>query len=82
MGRTMEDIKKHKDLFEAIAEKYHLKNEQKAGEIADFLTTHPAGKTSVKAFSEKFGMSETEALVFLSFIDKGLRFKEMHMDKK
>jgi len=78
----MKEIQKHKDEFEKIAIKYDLRKEKKAGEIADFLTTHPAGKTSVKEFSSTFGMSEAEALVFLSFIDKGLRYKEMHIDNK
>ncbi|MBD3209241.1 hypothetical protein GF367_02375 [Candidatus Woesearchaeota archaeon] len=76
------DIHEHKSLFEDIAEKYGLKNEEKAGEIADFLVTHPAGKVAVQEFAEQFDMAEEDAETFLKFIDRGLRYKEHVMDRK
>lgn len=76
------DIEEHKRRFEAIADKYDLKNEEKAGEIADFLVTHPAGVVSAHEFAKLFAMTKEEAETFLTFIDKGLRFKEAHIDRK
>ena len=76
------NIEEHHKQFETIAAKYGLKTEEKAGEIADFLVSHPAGKVSAKAFAEQFGMSEDEAILFLSFVDKGLRFKEGVVDRQ
>ena len=76
------DIEKHNNDFLKIIKKYDLFSEQKAGEIADYLTKHRKGKVSTKEFSELFLMSEEEAYIFLSFIDKGLKFKEKHLDKK
>ncbi|MBN1274969.1 hypothetical protein JXA12_01630 [Candidatus Woesearchaeota archaeon] len=76
------DLEEHHHQFEAIAERHGLKNEEQAGRIADFLVSHPAGKVSAPEFSEEFGMSEEEAVVFLSFIDRGLRFKERVVDRK
>lgn len=78
----MQDIAEHKEAFEKIAHKYDLRNEEKAGEIADFLVSHPAGKVSAPEFAKLFAMSEEEAETFLSFIDRGLRFKEQHIDQK
>ena len=72
----MKDIAEHKERFEAIAVKYGLRNEEKAGEIADFLTKpRNDSKVAVHEFASLFGMSEEEAEDFLSFIDRGLRFK-------
>ena len=76
------DIEDHHKQFELIAEKYGLKNEEKAGEIADFLVAHPGGKVAAHEFAEQFGLPEKDALVFLTFIDKGLRFKEGVVDRK
>jgi hypothetical protein len=75
------DVEEHHRRFEAIAEKYGLRSEEKAGEIADFLVSRARGKVSSEEFSVLFGMSEEEAVVFLSFIDRGLRFKEGSSDR-
>ena len=77
----MKDIAEHKERFEAIAKKYDLKNEEKAGEIADFLTTPHKPGVAAHEFATLFGMTEEEATDFLSFIDRGLRFKEKHIDQ-
>lgn len=71
----------HKKEFDKIIEKYGFKDEQKAGEIADFLTKHEKDKVSVKEFATLFNMDEHDAITFLGFIHKGLRFKEEHIDK-
>lgn len=76
------DIKNHKNKFEKIVEKYNLKDESKAGEIANFLTKARQEKVSAKEFSKLFNMDEEDAVVFLSFIQRGLEFKENHIDKK
>ena len=74
------DIQQHRQEFERIAEKYGLKNEKKADEIAEFLTTHKSGPLSVAEFAKLFAMEEEDARIFLTFIDRGLRFKEQHID--
>lgn len=76
------DIEEHHRRFEEIAEKYGLRNEEKAGEIADFLVSHPAGAVAAEEFARLFSMSEEEAEIFLTFIDKGLRYKEKVLDKE
>ncbi len=64
--------------FKEIIDKYSLK--EKAEEISSFLTS---GKcVSVDEFASEFGMEKKEAEVFLKFIEKGLRFKEKHIDGK
>jgi len=74
------DIEQHKKEFDKIIAKYHLFDEEKAEEIAHFLTTHKAGKVSSKEFANLFAMKEDEANIFLKFIEKGLDFKKQHVD--
>jgi hypothetical protein len=82
---TKEDIaimsmEKHKALFDAIIHKYELKNDEKASEIAEFLTSidgeHDEARVSAVDFANKFGMTESEARIFLSWISVGIKFKE------
>ncbi len=72
----MEDIKAHKEAFDKVIKKYNLSDEQKAGEIADFLTKQKENIVSVKEFSTCFAIEEADAEVFLSFILRGIKFKE------
>lgn len=37
---------------------------------------------TAKEFAPKYNMKEEEAQIFLSFIMKGIEFKEKHIDKK
>ena len=74
------DIFEHKKKYQEIISKYNLSEEKKAEEIAQFLTKNK--KISAEVFSQKFGMTEKEAVVFLSFIEKGIEFKTKHIDNK
>jgi hypothetical protein len=74
------DIAKHKEEFDSIVEKYGLRDESKALEIAEFLTSHKEESVSAKEFADLFAMTPSEAVIFLSFIQRGIRFKEEHID--
>jgi hypothetical protein len=76
------DIEEHSNKFQEIIEKYNLKSEIRANQIADLLTNSNRNKISSKDFSKLFGMQEEEATIFLSFIQKGLNFKKTHIDKE
>lgn len=79
---AMHDILSHKQAFERIAEKYSLKSEEKAGEIADFLVKRHGKELSAKEFANLFSMEVKDAAIFLSFIERGIQFKERHIDGK
>ena len=72
----MEHLKKHKEEFDRIIKKYDLDSEDKAGEIADFLTKNHGKQVSAKEFAELFAMDEHDSVIFLSWIQKGIDFKE------
>ena len=72
------DLKEHKKAFEKIIKKYGLADEQKADEISKFLTK--GEKISYKEFATLFNISEEDSKIFLSFIYKGIEFKESHID--
>lgn len=67
--------------FRDIIEKYGLDDEKSAEDISQFLTNSTREGVNAKDFASLFGMTEDEAKLFLSFIDKGLRFKEDSLDK-
>jgi len=70
------DIAQHKQEFDRIIEQYSL--DEKADEVSEFLV----GKsTTAKEFATLFAMKEKDAEIFLSFVHKGIRFKEKHLDK-
>jgi len=73
------ELQKHKEEFENIVKKYKLDEQDKAQEIANFLTK--GNSISYKEFATLFAMSEDEAKTFLSFIQKGIEYKEEHIDK-
>ena len=77
----MDDIFKHKLKFNEIITKYNLDKGEKAAEIAKYLTGSKK-IINAKEFATLFAMSEDDALVFLSFIEKGIKFKEETLDKK
>mmetsp|Transcript_13800 Transcript_13800/g.37048 ORF Transcript_13800/g.37048 Transcript_13800/m.37048 type:complete len:105 (+) Transcript_13800:1017-1331(+) len=74
---AMASLERHKEAFDLIIQRYALSEDAKASEIADFLT-QTAGETRVSAeqFAAKFGMSASEARIFLSWIHVGIKFKE------
>ncbi|MCF7798326.1 hypothetical protein K9M74_00315 [Candidatus Woesearchaeota archaeon] len=78
----MDELLNHKKDFERIVTTYNLDDEVTAGKIADFMFSHPQGLVSVSDFAEEFSLPEKEAHIFLSFILKGLQFKEDVIDKK
>lgn len=75
-----QDIAEHKKAFDEILKKYDLRGEEKAAEIADFLTSHSEGVVSVDEFATLFNMDKKDAHTFLAFITRGLQFKEKHID--
>ncbi len=77
----MDDLEKHKLEFDKIIKKYNLFEEHKAKQIATFLTKDN-NKVDSLQFAKLFNMSNNEAKLFLSFIHKGIKFKEQHLDKK
>tara|TARA_Y100000310_G_scaffold334803_1_gene415379 strand:- start:925 stop:1146 length:222 start_codon:yes stop_codon:yes gene_type:complete len=70
------DLKKHKEEFDKIILKYNLSDHDKAEEIAVFLTDAKKKGTSASEFAKLFNMEVEEATIFLSFIEKGIKFKE------
>ena len=78
----MEHLKKHKEEFQKIIDKYHLSDEDKAEEIANFLTKNKQKEVSAKDFSNLFAMTEKESVIFLSWIQTGIKFKEDNLNKK
>jgi hypothetical protein len=77
MDKIEKEIIEHKKQFEEIVKKYNFAEESRAHELATFLTKpRDNEKLSSEEFSTLFGMSEKEAVVFLSFIQKGLEFKK------
>jgi hypothetical protein len=73
------DLEKHKQEFENIIKKYNLSSQEKANEIAIFLTKN---EIDIKEFATLFNMDKEDAIIFLSFIQKGIEYKEKHIDKK
>ena len=73
----------HKQEFDRIRIKYGLDRPDKAEEIAALLTKTASGEGGVSApeFAEKFGMRTEEAVVFLEWIQVGVRFKETSLDQ-
>lgn len=65
----------HKKAFDAIIDKYNLKTEEKSTEIAELLT-NGVDTVTAPAFAERFGMDVEEAVVFLEWVQVGVRFKE------
>jgi len=78
----MRDIQTHKQDFDTVIEKYDLRDGEKADEIAKYLTSHKEGVVSLDEFASLFGMEKEDAHTFLSFIARGLKFKEEHIDNK
>ena len=73
------DTQEHKQAFQEIIKKYGLSQEEKASQIADYLMQKK--EIDAHRFAQHFGMQEKDAVLFLSFIHKGIRFKEEHIDR-
>jgi len=70
------DSQTHRKEFEKVVIKYHFNDKDKAEEIAKYLTRNLDKQISSKEFATLFAMEETDAIIFLSFIQQGLEFKE------
>ena len=78
----MEEIKQLKEQFEQVVKKYGLDKEERAKKIAEYLTNSTNSKITSQEFAQQFNMKEEEARIFLEFIEKGVQFKEKHIDEK
>lgn len=67
------DFRNHKQEFDRICEQYGLRKDEKAGAIADFLTQPTEGGVSAEDFATKFEMNPADAVIFLSWINVGIR---------
>jgi len=76
----MEDLSKEKEEFLRVVKKYKLDEEEKAQEIANYLTKKE--KINLVEFATDFNISQEDAKVFLEFVKKGIDFKESYLDKK
>jgi hypothetical protein len=71
----------HKKEFDRIRLQYGLDNPKKAEQIAELLANTDANEgVSAPEFAKMFGMSTTEAVVFLEWIKVGIKFKEETLD--
>lgn len=68
------DLVALKDKFDAVVEKYDLKDGEAAGELADWLTSGEWNIT-VKKVADRWHMEYADAASFLAWISKGLEFK-------
>lgn len=76
------NLEDHKKLFEEVVKKYKLFEKDKSDEIAKYLTKSRINRLELKEFAQLFAMNIEDAKIFLSFIEKGIDFKEKHIDKK
>lgn len=74
----MNSIEEHHKMFKEVIRKYNLDSPEKAEELAHYLVSNNG--VSVEEFSNIFAMSQAEAEILLSFILKGISFKEKHID--
>ena len=70
------DLNTHRQEFEKVVVKYQFNDKDKAEEIAKYLTRNLNIQISSKEFAILFAMQEEDAVIFLSFIQKGLEFRE------
>jgi hypothetical protein len=70
----------HKQEFDRIIQRYKLNTEEKSSAIAEFLTAGEEGSVSAAQFAEKFGTTPEEAVVFLEWIQVGVKFKQQSID--
>ena len=74
------DIEKEAKEFKDIVKKYNLQDENKAQEIANYISKSET--ISSEEFSKKYNIEHEDAKKFLKFLHKGIKFKEEHLDKK
>lgn len=69
----------HKQEFDRIRLSYKLDSPDKAEKISEMLASSDGG-VSAPEFARMFGMSTTEAVVFLEWIKVGIKFKVVEHD--
>ncbi|MCA9495790.1 MAG: hypothetical protein KC589_02515 [Nanoarchaeota archaeon] len=74
------DLEKHKEEFERVVKKYKFFEKEMAEQLSKHLLKE--GGVKLHEFAEHFKMDKMDAKIFLSFIEKGIKFKEDHIDKK
>mmetsp|Transcript_9945 Transcript_9945/g.24092 ORF Transcript_9945/g.24092 Transcript_9945/m.24092 type:complete len:144 (+) Transcript_9945:122-553(+) len=68
----------HKQEFDRIVQKYKLDSDAVASAISEALTS--GDQISAAEFSQRFGPTEAESVVFLEWIKVGVKFKESSID--
>ena len=72
-----DDVSESQKEFDRIRTQYGLSTPENAEKIATLLADTDANQgVSAPKFAEMFGMSTTEAVVFLEWIKVGIKFKE------
>ena len=74
------DLLEHKKEFDRIVKENNFFDENKAKNLAQFLTKQ--NQISIKDFSKKFNLSEKDSKLFLTFVHKGIQFKQEYIDRK
>lgn len=74
------DAETHYKEFMRVIEKYNLSDADKADRIAHFLTNNQRETISVNDFAKIFALDEDDALIFLSYIEKGIILKRKYID--
>lgn len=70
---------KNIEKFKEIVKRYNLFNEDKADEIAHYITDHKKDGFSVEDFSRDFTIPIDDARIFLSVVYKGVELREKHI---
>lgn len=68
------DIATHHKKFRSIVKKYSL--DSKASEISSYLTKASTNIVSAEKFASDFAMEIEDSVIFLSWIERGIQFKE------
>ena len=69
----------HKQEFDRIVAKYNLNSEETSEAISNYLTTHQ--QVTPQEFARQFNIDNPEeAMVFLEWIQVGVKFKETTID--
>jgi hypothetical protein len=71
----IEDMKR----FQEIVQKHKLFDEEKAEEIAHYITDHRKEGFSAEEFAKDFALPIEDAQIFLSVVYKGVALREKHI---
>jgi len=68
--------------FRETIEKHGFNSEERAKEIADYVTDHKKSGFSIEDFAKDFNIPKEDAEIILKTIYKGVEFKKNMVDKK